>query len=427
MNRLGRILLLWLGLLTAVRGQAAAYSFNQMPADLDQVDVYLHTVDLGNLIYNNFGHTALRVHDKVSGRDLVFNWGIFYFENPISFGLQFYRGILNYQLGIFPYRASLEGYRAEGRKVWEDKIQLTREQKQKLFERLIWNSKPENRAYAYHYFFDNCSTRIRDYLDEAMGQTIKPKTHFNHAPQTFRDMVYEGYSYTPGMDLFLDIAMNSNIDRLMTIWERMFHPIYMREVFQQTINVDRPMLVESRVLVDFRRPESYPALSFILVLLVFGVPLSLIGIAFFLRNKLHRFLPLIYRLFAVMSLPLLGFGALVGFLMPVTWVVSQHLDLHHNANMLLFWPFDVILLVWVLALLVRGRGWQLPVKGTLFLRRYVLAHMIVTLMMPVLRLLGLIHQDVNRVIVWVLPPYMVILFLLWRVGTEVKVQSSRSA
>jgi hypothetical protein len=427
MIRFARILLLWFGVLSAVRGQAAGYSFSQMPADPDQVDVYLHTVDIGNLIYSNFGHTALRVHDKVSGRDLVFNWGIFSFKDPITFGLQFYKGILNYQLGIYPYRSVMDSYEAEGRKVWEEKIYLTRDQKVKLFERLIWNSKPENRTYAYQYFFDNCSTRIRDYLDEAMGGIVKSKTRMNHAPQTFRDMVYEGYSYTPGMDFFLDIAMNSNIDRLMTLWERMFHPLYMRDVFMQTQNEGQPMLSGARVLVEFPRPESYPGLSFMLVLVVFGVPLSLLCIAFFMRNKLIHFLPIIYRAFAAVSLPLLGFGALIGFLMPVTWLVSEHKDLHHNANMLLFWPFDVILLVWAFALLIQGRGWQLPVKGTLFLRRYVLAHMIGTLLMPVLRILGMIEQDVNREIVWVLPPYLVILFLLWRVGTEVKVEPSRKA
>jgi hypothetical protein len=427
MNRLARLLLLWLGLFAAVRGQSAAYSFNAMPPDLDQVDVYLHTVDIGNMIYTNFGHTALRVHDKLSGRDMVFNWGIFTFKDPITFGLQFYRGILNYQLGIYPYRAAISSYQAEGRKVWEDKINLTREQKQKLFERLIWNSKPENRTYAYHYFFDNCSTRIRDYMNEALGDTIKSSAQLNFASQTFRDMVYEGYSYTPGMDLFLDIAMNSNIDRLMTIWERMFHPLHMRDVYMQTQNQGQPLLSDPRVLVEFSRPESYPGLSFLLVLTVFGVPLSLLGVAFFMRNKLIHALPIIYRLFALVSMPLLAFGALLGFLMPLTWVVSDHLDLHHNANMLLFWPLDVILLVWALAILVQGRGWQLPVKGTLFLRRYVLFHMVGTLLMPVLRLLGLIEQDVNRILVWVLPPYMVILFLLWRVGTEVKVQASRNA
>jgi hypothetical protein len=427
MNRLARILLLCLGLWTTLQGRAQANNFSQMPADLDQVDIYLHTVDVGNLIYNNFGHTALRVHDRFSGRDLVFNWGIFTFKNPIVFGLQFYKGILNYRLGIYSYRAAMHSYELEERKVWEDRIYLTREQKEKLLERLIWNAKPENRTYAYHYFFDNCSTRIRDYLDEAMGNTIKAETELKFAPQTFRDAMNEGYSYTPGMDLFLDIAMNGNIDRLMTIWERMFHPLHMRDVFLDMQNAGQPMLGEPKVLVDFKRPESYPGLSFILVLLGFGVPLSLLGVAFFMRQKLVRFLPLIYRIFALVSLPLLAFGALVGFLMPVTWVVSAHLDLHHNANMLLFWPFDVILLVWAFAILVQGRGWQLPVRSTLFLRRYVLAHMIGTLLMPVLRLLGLIQQDVDRVIVWVLPPYMVILFLLWRVGTEVKVDVAQGS
>ncbi len=47
------------------------------------------------------------------------------------------------------------------------------------------------------YFFDSCSSRIRDYLDEALGGTIKANTHNNHAPQTFRDMVYEGYITRP--------------------------------------------------------------------------------------------------------------------------------------------------------------------------------------------------------------------------------------
>ncbi len=399
---------------------AAGYSFNQMPADLDQVDVYLHTIDIGNLIFNNFGHSALRVHDKVSGRDLVFNWGIFDFRSPISFGLEFYRGILIYQLGIYPNRWVQERYQEEKRKVWEDKLYLSREQKKKLFERLIWNSEPANRGYAYQYFFDNCSTRIRDYLDEAVGGGVRQATHFNHAPETFRDMVYDGYSYNPGMDLFLDIAMNGNIDRLMTLWERMFHPIYMRDVFLQQQIDGHPLVEESRVLWEFPRPESYPGLSFILILLLFGVPFSLIGVAFFFRAQLGFFLPVIYRLFAFVGLPLAMFGGLIGFLMPLTWMVSAHIDLHHNANMLLFWPLDGILVIWMLAILVQGRSWALDDRKSLFLRRYVLLHLIGTLVMPVLRLLGLISQNVDRVIVWVLPPYMVLLFLLWRVGLAVR-------
>ena len=398
----------------------AEISFDHMPADLDQVDIYLHTVDLGNLVFNNFGHLALRVRDKVSGRDLVFNWGLFEFKDPLTFGLNFYRGILIYKLGIYPYRQAVEVYQYERRKVWEDKLELTREEKAKLLTKLIWNSKPENRGYPYQYFFDNCSTRIRDYLDEAMGGVVQRTAQLQYTPQTFRDMVYDGYSYTPGMDLFLDIALNSNVDRLMTIWERMFHPINLREVYLQHQSGDRPFLSESRIIAEFPRPESYPGLSFILVLLVFGVPLSLIGVAFFLQKRSGQAFSYVYRLFGLISLPLLSFGALIGLLIPVTWLVSAHVDLHHNANILLFWPLDFILLAWALAIIVQGRGWSLSEKKIVWLRNYALLHMIVTLLMPILRILGIIEQNVDRVMVWVLPPYMVILFLLWRVGTQLK-------
>ncbi len=398
----------------------AEISFDEMPADLDQVDIYLHTVDLGNLVFNNFGHLALRIRDRVSGRDLVFNWGMFDFKDPLTFGLNFYRGILIYKLGIYPYRQAVQGYQYERRKVWEDKLDLSREEKAKLLTKIIWNSKPENRGYPYQYFFDNCSTRIRDYLDEAMGGVVKRKAHLQYTPQTFRDMVYDGYSYTPGMDLFLDIALNSNIDRLMTVWERMFHPINLRDVYLQHQSGDRPFLSESRIIAEFPRPESYSGLSFILVLLVFGVPLSLIGVVFFLQKRSGQAFSFVYRLFGLMSLPLLGFGALVGFLMPVTWLVSAHVDLHHNANMLLFWPMDIILLLWALAILVQGHGWSLSEKKITWLRNYALLHMIVTLLMPILRILGIIDQNVDRVMIWVLPPYMVIVFLLWRVGTQLK-------
>lgn len=421
MKSLSRWLLaVCVGLFLALgRGEAA--EFKQMPADLDQVDIYLHTADIGNQIYTNFGHIALRVHDKSTGSDLVFNWGIFDFgSSPVAFGLNYYKGILNYKLGIYPYRWAIEGYKAEKRKIWQDKFYLTRDQKEKLLTRLIENARPENQVFAYLYFADNCATRIRDHLDAVMGGAVRQATAENHASQTFRDMVYEGYSYTPGLDLFLDIAMNSNIDKLMTLWERMFHPLHMRDVYLKTMNEGRPLFEESTVLIDFPRPESYPGLSFMLFLVGFGVPLSLLGIAFFAQEKTGKLWSTTYRLFALVSLPLAGFGALLGFLMPLTWVVSNHLDLHHNANMLVFWPFDFILLVWLFAILVQGHGWRVSARSAAFLQRYVLAHVIVTLLMPVLRLLGLIQQNVDRISVWILPPYLVMLFLLWRMGTEVK-------
>ena len=42
-----------------------------IPADLSGVHFYLITVDVGDKVWDNFGHTALRVHDENSGTDTV--------------------------------------------------------------------------------------------------------------------------------------------------------------------------------------------------------------------------------------------------------------------------------------------------------------------------------------------------------------------
>ena len=49
----------------------------ETPVDLDSLRFYLITVDVGNNVWDNFGHTALRLYDENTNTDLVFNWGVF--------------------------------------------------------------------------------------------------------------------------------------------------------------------------------------------------------------------------------------------------------------------------------------------------------------------------------------------------------------
>ena len=48
-----------------------------IPADMSGVHFYLITVDVGDAVWDNFGHTALRVFDENSNTDVIFNWGYF--------------------------------------------------------------------------------------------------------------------------------------------------------------------------------------------------------------------------------------------------------------------------------------------------------------------------------------------------------------
>ena len=71
----------------------------QIPADLRGVHFYLITVDVGDKVWDNFGHTALRVYDENRGTDTVFNWGIFDITGGVvSFSYNFFTGFMIYRL-----------------------------------------------------------------------------------------------------------------------------------------------------------------------------------------------------------------------------------------------------------------------------------------------------------------------------------------
>ena len=108
---------------------------------LDDVNIYIQTVDPGNLVYDNFGHTLVRVEDKKENRNYVFNWGVFSFGEPVSFAIDFYRGYLNYTLGISGYSSMLRMFAYDKRSVYEDKLFFTNKQKEIFIRKLLLESK----------------------------------------------------------------------------------------------------------------------------------------------------------------------------------------------------------------------------------------------------------------------------------------------
>ena len=115
----------------------------------------------GEEIYSYFGHTAIRYEEPSKGIDWVFNYGIFNFGAP-NFIFRFALGQTDYILGGMNYDRFAAEYIFDERSVWQQTLNLTPEEKQKLLALLIENSRPENRVYRYNFFYDNCATRPRD-------------------------------------------------------------------------------------------------------------------------------------------------------------------------------------------------------------------------------------------------------------------------
>ena len=88
----------------------------EIPTDLNGLHFFLITVDVGNNIWDNFGHTALRLYDENTNTDLVFNWGVFDAGGGvIDFSYKFFSGAMSYRLETSSPTREFDAYRAQGR------------------------------------------------------------------------------------------------------------------------------------------------------------------------------------------------------------------------------------------------------------------------------------------------------------------------
>jgi hypothetical protein len=227
------------------------FAYRNLPKiDTLSADSYLSliTCDPGNELYSVFGHNAIGVVDTQQNLFLVFNYGTFSFDVPF-FYLKFASGKLLYNLSYTTYNNFLYEYRKDKRRVTEERLNLTQYQKQRLFDLLKENYKPENRKYQYDFFFDNCATRIGDMFYKAFGDSLKYTPANNHEVKTFRNLIDEYLINSYWSKFGIDIALGSVIDKPATEQEITFLPDYMSEFANYCTLNGKPFILDSRVLV----------------------------------------------------------------------------------------------------------------------------------------------------------------------------------
>jgi len=94
----------------------------------DSAELSMITCSPGPLSYEKFGHTALRYFDPATGVDLVFNYGIFDFDQP-NFYTKFIKGETYYMLGVHEPFYFLESYRRRNSYVIEQVLNLSPEER----------------------------------------------------------------------------------------------------------------------------------------------------------------------------------------------------------------------------------------------------------------------------------------------------------
>lgn len=205
-----------------------AFAQRRAVAD-DSISVSLLTCEPGQKVYSLYGHTAIRYRDLKTGEDWTFNYGVFNFNKP-HFVLRFVFGLTDYELGVLPMDIFQKEYEHEGRKVWEQVLNMTTEEKLRLKETLAINYMPENRIYRYNYFYDNCTTRARDMIEQAFGgklSYVHGDTACLPSEPSYRQLIHSYTANYPWAQVGNDICLGCKAD-MATDWrERQFLPMEM--------------------------------------------------------------------------------------------------------------------------------------------------------------------------------------------------------
>lgn len=178
----------------------------------------------GNEAYSLYGHTGLRYCDEEKGLDIVFNYGYFDFDSP-NFAWRFILGQTDYMVGAVDYDHFCQEYIQRGSPVVEQVLDLTPEQENELLDILVDNCSVMNRTYRYNYFYNNCTTKIRDKVEQVVD-SLSYEAPAQYA--TFRDALNAMLGSHPWFAFGINVLLGADIDRPVTARELQFIPqIYM--------------------------------------------------------------------------------------------------------------------------------------------------------------------------------------------------------
>ncbi len=293
-----------------------------------QAQISLITCNPGEELYSVFGHNAVRVKDPVRRIDWVYNYGTFNFNEP-GFYVKFVRGKLNYMLSVGYFKNFIYAYRHENRSVREQILNLTQAQKQKLFNFLQYNARPENKYYKYDFFFDNCATRVRDLLENELKNDLVFHSNYKDT-LSFRDLLMpylqEHYWSRFGINLILGAV----IDRKASFRETMFLPDYLEKAAAMaTININgnpKPLVKHTQTL--FNQTGTDTTTPFLLrPSTLFWILFLIVLILFYWEEKKQKH-------FKVFDFVLFFSIGILGMILFLVWTATDHTAVVKNWNLM---------------------------------------------------------------------------------------------
>ena len=311
-----------------------------------QAEISLVTCYPGSRNYELYGHTMIRV--QIEGQDLLFNYGIFNFKQS-GFIYRFVKGDCDYSLAAYPMQYLTQGY--EDRKIVEQVLDLDDAQKVDIISFLWNNVQPENAVYRYGWAYNNCATKPRDIIENAVGGSLEygnPK----RGEATFRSiMAYFDKNY-PWQQFGIDMVLGYDLDHKLDYREQMFSPIILMEAMadatQERDGKRIPVVKATNILVEGGDEGAVLGPTPMVLTPMFVLTLLLlIVLALTIKERLGK------RHYRWLDSVVFGVYGLVGVLVAFLTFVSSHYGT--SSNLHIVWLHPLLLLPAIMEWIKRMR------------------------------------------------------------------------
>jgi hypothetical protein len=393
----------------AIAGAPASARAQGAPGE--ELEISVITMGQGDQVWERFGHNALWIRDRARGTDVAWNWGLFDFAAP-DFVLRFVTGETRYWMAGHDVEATFALYRQLGRSITVQRLALTPAQRVAVRDYIEWNAREENKYYRYDYFLDNCSTRLRDVLDRALGGQLRRATEGTITNTSFRS---ESVRLTEGLaQAGITVALGQPADVPISAWQQMFVPMRLRDRLREVRVAGPggtlvPLVTEERIEFTAARapePQEPPALfgTFALAGLLLAGLVAALGAAATREGAGHRA--------ARIALAVIGAAwalaaAVAGLALVGAWAATHHIFWFRNENLLQLSPLALPLVVLVPLALYRPR-WARAAF------RVAATVAVIAVLALLLKALPWMRQDNLHVIALALPVHLALAWTLRR-------------
>ena len=302
----------------------------------DSIRVTLLTCSPGQEVYALYGHTAIRVQQPEKGIDDVYNYGLFSFSKP-HFLWRFVLGQCDYMVQPFPWNLFVREYVERGSSITAQELNLTPQEAHRLMSRLQENSLPENCEYRYNFLYNNCTTKVRDMVEQAINGSIQ---YPDSLPcRTHREVLHQYTAEHPWVQEGNDLLLGAEVDTLLSEHAAMFVPENLMQAYDGAFictpkGDQRPLVRSTEVLVEARPQTVVPEFP----LLPWQTMLAFAAVCLFvmLLEVLTR------HLFWLWDVLLLLLQGVAGTLLTFMFLFSEHPAVGSNWQVWLLNPIAFI-------------------------------------------------------------------------------------